>query len=134
MSKLSAFLHPATQHLEQEIIISDRFLDEQGNPAPFKIRALRQDENEALVKLHTIPGKGGAPGKLDQMGYSRGVIVAATIEPDFSSKEMCEAYGTLDPAEVPSRMLMAGEYAQLSNAILQLSGFKENVSAEAKNF
>ena len=134
MSKLSAFLHPATQHLEQEIIISDRFLDEQGNPAPFKIRALRQDENEALVKLHTIPGKGGAPGKLDQMGYSRGVIVAATIDPDFSSKEMCEAYGTLAPAEVPCRMLMAGEYAQLANAILQLSGFKENVSAEAKNF
>lgn len=133
MSKLSAFLHPVTQHLEKEIIISDRFLDEQGNPAPFKIRALRQDENEALVKQYTIPGKGGAPGKLDQMGYSRGVIVAATIEPDFSSKEMCEAYGTLDPAEVPGRMLMAGEYAKLSNAILQLSGFKEDVRAEVKN-
>lgn len=134
MSKLSAFLHPVTQNLEQEIIISDRFLDEKGSPVPFKIRALRQDENEALVKLHTIPGKGGALGKLDQMGYSRGVIVAATIEPDFSSKEMCEAYGTLDPAEVPGRMLMAGEYAQLSNAILQLSGFKVDVGAEAKNF
>lgn len=133
MSKLSAFLHPVTQHLEQEIIISDRFLDEKGNPVPFKIRALRQDENEALVKLHTIPGKGGAPGKLDQMGYSRGVIVAATIEPDFSSREMCDAYGTLDPAEVPGRMLMAGEYAKLSNAILQLSGFKEDVGAEVKN-
>ena len=31
-------------------------------------------------------------------------------------------YGTLDPLEVPGRMLLVGEYARLSQAILALSG------------
>lgn len=38
MSKLSAFLHPIINQEEKEIVISRRFVDEQGEPIPFKIR------------------------------------------------------------------------------------------------
>ena len=43
MSKLSAFLHPVTTSEEKEVVISNRFQDESGQPVPFKIRALTQD-------------------------------------------------------------------------------------------
>ena len=42
MSKLSAFLHPVVENKEKEVVISNRFLDEKGNPIPFKIRAITQ--------------------------------------------------------------------------------------------
>ena len=37
MSKLSAFLHPVTTSEEKEVVISNRFQDESGQPVPFKI-------------------------------------------------------------------------------------------------
>ena len=49
MSKLSAFLHPVAPEAK-EIIISERFVGEDGKPVPFKIRPLTQEENDALVK------------------------------------------------------------------------------------
>ena len=50
MSNLSAFLHPVTVQEEKEIVISRRFLDEDGNTARFNIRYLTQDDAEALLK------------------------------------------------------------------------------------
>jgi phage xkdN-like protein len=49
--------------------------------------------------------------------------VAATVFPDFANAQICERYGTLDALEVPGRMLKAGEYTALLNAISDLSGF-----------
>ena len=46
MSKLSAFLHPKPVP-EKEIILSDRFVDEKGQPIPVKLRAVTQQEQEA---------------------------------------------------------------------------------------
>ena len=40
MSRLSAFLNPLPIQQEKEVVISSRFADEEGNPVPFKIRAL----------------------------------------------------------------------------------------------
>ena len=81
------------------------------------------------------PVKGGARGEkeLDSGEYSSRIIVAATVEPDFSSEAVCKAYGTMDPLEVPGRMLLAGEYKRLMDAVMDLSGFRDNVEEDAKN-
>ena len=135
MSRLSAFLHPVPVQQEKEVVISDRFVDENGNVVPFKIRALTQEENEALVKRsrHMRRIDGQWQEKLDNMELSRRTVVAATVEPDFSSQEMCDAYGVLDPLMVPGKMLLSGEYARLMQAITDLSGFGANIGEEAKN-
>lgn len=135
MSRLSAFLHPIPVQQEKEVVISDRFVDENGNAVPFKIRALTQEENEALVKqsrrMRRIDGRWQE--KLDNMELSRRTVVAATVEPDFSSQEMCDAYGVLDPLMVPGKMLLSGEYARLMQEITDLSGFDADIGEEAKN-
>lgn len=138
MSKLNAFLHPVEGPIqEKEIIISKRFLDENGKPVPFKIRSLTQDENERLMKKATKKKKvnGQEVEYRDDMQYSREIVLAATLEPDFSSEEMCKAYGVLDPSLVPSKMLMTGEYQRLVAAITDLSGLNdsEDVFESAKN-
>ena len=135
MSKLSAFLHPAATHTEKEVVISDRFLDEQGQPVPFKIRALTQEENDQITKRATrqIKVNGQPLERLDSTDYTRRVIVAATVEPDFRAKEMCDAYGVLDPLLVPGKMLFSGEYAKLGREIMALSGAENGLEDEVKN-
>ena len=99
MSKLSAFLHPVTTSEEKEVVISNRFQDESGQPVPFKIRALPQEENDAITRQATRRRKEGGQTieQLDSVDFTRRMVVAATVEPDFSSKELCDGCGVLDP-------------------------------------
>ena len=132
---LKAFLHPAVVSEEKEIVISKRFLDDNGKPVPFKIRALTQEENEKLVKQSTrnVKINGRATEKLDSSEFTKRLVVAGTVEPDFSSKEMCDAYGVLDPLRVPARMRLSGGFSRLAQEITELSGFEMDIGEEAKN-
>ena len=138
MSNLKAFLHPVQSADTQEVIVSKRFVGEDGKPAPFKIRPLSQEENNRITKQSMRLVKGGKRGEkeLDNIKYASCLIVEATVEPDFRNEEMCKAYGTMDPIEVPGKMLLAGEYNRLMNAVMELSGFTkddEELDEEAKN-
>lgn len=148
MSKLSAFLHPVSVQEEKEVVISSRFvkrgedgkplLDKNGNtiPEPFKVRAITQEENEMLSKKATrkVKVNGQYQDYFDNIAYSRSLVVLGTVEPDFSSKEMGDAYGVMDPNLIPGKMLLSGEYAKLLQAIVELSGLEDDLAAEeAKN-
>ena len=43
------------------------------------------------------------------------------MSPDFQDSEICAYYKTMDPLEVPGRMLTVGEYNRLVNAIKELN-------------
>jgi hypothetical protein len=135
MSALSAFLHPAVTCEEKEIIISKRFLGEDGKPVPFKIRALTQEKNAAIVRTATRMKlvNGQLQESIDANELSARTIVEATVFPDFRSAELCEAYGTKDPVQVPGKMLLAGEFGRLIDAVSKLSGFDKSLDEEAKN-
>lgn len=132
MSRLSAFLHPVTTQETKEVVISNRFRDEEGNPVPFTIKALTQEQNDALTRkcrrVQTV--KGQRQEYLDTVQLNRELVIAATVEPDFSSAEVCDAYGTKIPTQVPGKMLLAGEYDRLLQEILVLSGFDTGAAAE----
>ena len=135
MSALSAFLHPAVTREEKEVIISKRFLGEDGKPVPFKIRSLTQEENAAIIKAATRQKKvdGQWQDSIDANKLSARTIVEATVFPDFRSAELCEKYGTKDPVQVPGKMLLAGEFGRLIDAVSKLSGFDKSLDEEAKN-
>lgn len=135
MSALSAFLHPAVTREEKEVIISKRFLGEDGKPVPFKIRSLTQEENAAIIKAATRQKKvdGQWKDSIDANELSARTIVEATVFPDFRSAELCEKYGTKDPVQVPGKMLLAGEFGRLIDAVSKLSGFDKSLDEEAKN-
>ena len=135
MSALSAFLHPAVTREEKEVIISKRFLGEDGKPVPLKIRSLTQEENAAIIKAATRQKKvdGQWQDSIDANELSARTIVDATVFPDFRSAELCETYGTKDPVQVPGKMLLAGEFGRLIDAVSKLSGFDKSLDEEAKN-
>ena len=138
MGVLSAFLHPEPMDITKEIIISDRF-KEDGKPVPFKIRTISQAENDALVKKAQKVDmvRGRRIQYQDDQKYTNSLIVACTVQPDFRDAELCQAYGTLDPLEVPGKMLLSGETAKLVEAIMNLNGFTiqspEEEEEEVKN-
>ena len=132
MASLYAFLHPQKTSMEKDVVISSRFLDEEGGIVPFKIRAISQEETDRLTKQSTKTIKGKE--NFDPLEFNRRVVVAGTVEPDFSDRELCAAYGVLDPLMVPGRMLLSGEFSALLSAISSLSGFgEEDEDEEAKN-
>ena len=139
MGNIKAFLVPSIGDETKDVIISDRFKDEEGKVQPFKIKIITQDENEVLRKQASRPKKknGMIIGEeLDAIRYNKLLVLASVIVPDFHDQELCKYYGTLDPMEVPGKMLSAGEYSKLSNAILNFNGFNEDtdeLEEEAKN-
>ena len=58
------------------------------------------------------------------------MIVEATVRPDFKNAELCNAYGTLDPVEVVSKMLLFGEANKLADAIAKLSGVDKGIDVK----
>jgi len=137
MSALKAFLQPPVTGVTKEVIVSNRFKDDEGNPVPFVIKAISQKENENLARMsRKMSNVNGKPvERLNDLLYTKRLVLACVQEPDFSNQEICKYYGTEDPLDVPSQMLSVGEYSRLSNAILELNDMvdpKEKLE-EAKN-
>lgn len=134
---LSGFLKPTVTETTASVMVSKRFVDEDGNPIPFLIKTISQEVNEKLIKKHTKPvkSKNGTRDKLDSARYQNELVVLSTVQPDFSMKDICDAYGVIDPMDVPKKMLLMGEFANLTKAIMDLNGFKdeEELEEEAKN-
>lgn len=94
-------------------------------PETFKIQSLFQEESENIAKLSRKTKKvnGKQQESLDATEFSRRMVLAATVEPDFSSTELCESLGVMDPLLVPGKLLLSGEFNKLVSAITELSGF-----------
>lgn len=139
MATLNAFLRPEKPE-DKEIFVSDRFKGEDGQPVPFKIRAITEEESAAIRKKATTVRRdrnGQTVREFDAAKYTRLFVIAGTVEPDFRASDLCEAYGVLDPELAVGKMLLAGEFARLSEAISELSGISDEAVAavrdEAKN-
>lgn len=138
MDNLQAFLNPVSAEEVKEVVISKRFVDKDGKPIPFRIKTIMQEENERITrkcrKVETIRGQ--RVESLDNQKYNRALIVACTVEPDFRNADLCKAYGTVDPLDLPGKMLTVGEANNLAREILDLNGFSdeaEQLEDEAKN-
>ena len=138
MDNLQAFLNPVSAEEVKEVVISKRFVDKDGKPIPFRIKTIMQEENERLTrkcrKVETIRGQ--RMESLDNAKYTNALLVACTVEPDFRNADLCKAYGTVDPLDLPGKMLTVGEANNLAREILDLNGFSdeaEQLEDEAKN-
>lgn len=136
MSNLSAFLNPVSVNEEKDVVVSKRFVGEDGQPVPFRIRSLSQVENESISKKCSGYRKisGQQVEYFDNVKYSRELVLAAVVSPDLKDADLCKRYGVADPALTASSMLLPGEFSQLVQEIMVLSGFEdEDIQAKAKN-
>lgn len=132
---LYAFLNPVQQTEEKDVVISDRFKDRDGKVVPFRIKALSQGEIEDITrrsrKVKIV--KGQQIESVDPVEVTNRIAVAATVNPPFASKELCDNYGVLDPLMVPGKMLRPGEFNRLIDEISALSGYNEDTTLQLEN-
>ena len=133
MNDLYAFLNPVVTVPEKEIAISDRFLDENGNPVKWKIHALTQKENEEISRLARSYDKDGNR-VFDPYKYNNNVVLACVSFPPLRNEELVKKYGNGNPENVACNMLLADEFNRLLNEINQLGDMqKKAADKEAKN-
>lgn len=133
MSTLNAFLHPI-QVENQEVVVSNRFV-ENGKPVPFVIRPITQEENKHLLKKYTKRDKKGTD-TFERAEYVSALTAAAVVFPDLTNAELQKAYGVIGESSLLQKMLYVGEYAELAQAVQELSGLDKDINEdieEAKN-
>lgn len=130
MSDIKAFLLPPVMEETKEVVITNRAKGPDGKPIPFKLRRIDQETNSKLVKQAQKKKKvnGQIVTELDSARFGNLLILACVIEPDFKNSEICDHYKTVDPLEVPERMLSSGEYAKLMEEINKLNGFDDDTT------
>ena len=129
MYKLENFLKPIKEKEYAEVVPSKRFKDSDGDYAVWKIQSISEDENDAIIKASTHNGE------RDFDEYEENLILAAVVEPKLNDERLCKAYNCNDPSKVIKKMLLAGEYRKLVNAIFKVCAFNntEDIFVEAKN-
>lgn len=127
MSSLQAFLNPIKIE-NKEVIISNRF-QENGKPVPFIIRPITQEENKQLLKKYTKRDKKGQE-TFDRTEYISELTAAAVVFPDLTNAELQKAYGVLGASALLQKMLYVGEYAELAQAVQELSGLDTDINED----
>lgn len=139
---LSAFLAKNALKVEHvKFVASDRFLDEDGKPIEWEIKAITSAEDEALrkscAKRVSIPGKKNQyQQETDFDLYLGKLAVACTVFPNLNDKEVQDSYGVMGAEALLKAMLIAGEYAGYLARIQKICGFDTTLQDEvdeAKN-
>lgn len=98
--------------------------------APFVVRALTAVEFEQIQKEATKTTRNKKTGQTnsetDNYRLHELVIANGVVTPDLSNAELQTHYKTVSAADTARKMLKAGQYQDLAEAILELSGFDIN--------
>lgn len=127
MNSLNAFLNPVKVE-NKEVIVSNRF-QEDGKPVPFIIKPITQEENKVFMKKCTKKDKKGNE-TFDRSDYILEMTTSAVVFPDLTSAELQNAYNTLGASSLLQKMLLAGEYAELAQAVQDLSGLDQDINED----
>ena len=99
--------------LEKDIIVSDRFKDEDGKFLPFKIRNITADE---IDDINRLVGDNKSLADIH-------VVANCCVEPNFKSVELQNHYGVTSASDLVKKVLLVGEVNTLSVEVLRLSGY-----------
>jgi hypothetical protein len=129
----------ATALPEIEKVITERYKDEEGNPVPFKFKAIPSKQLDDIKKecTKTFYVKGQKIEKSDNERFVAKVAIETTLYPNFKNEELLDSYNCVDPVDLAHEILyLPGEYTDWVEAAFKVNGFDdkfEDLVAEAKN-
>ncbi len=127
MSKFQEFLNKNTvDNLTAEVIFSERLKDNDGKFFKAKIKAMTDGEFEDYRKRSMTTKKGGK-FELDLLQFNSQIVVGNTLDPNFKDADSIKSVGAATPQQYLSKVLLAGEIAELSKQIQRFSGFETDL-------
>lgn len=104
--------------------------------AYFTVKAISSEEYSKLENRCKYPVKNKRTHQIEektnQEMLSNLLIVTACVKPDWNEPKLLAKYNTSDPAKVIRKRLYIGEISQLTEAMMDISGFDDGLE-EAKN-
>ena len=122
-----------------KFVASKSFVDANGEPIKWEIKAITSREDDALRKSCTRVvkvGKGAVRPELDTNAYIGKLAAACTVYPDLKNAELQSSYGVMGDDELLKDMLSAGEYAEYCSKVSEINGFDVDINDavdDAKN-
>jgi len=140
MSSINSFFaQNVISNTVEEVVVSDRFKDQDGISVKWQLKAISEEENEVIRKSCTNRTKGKSGQTItetDQHKYALKLAVASIVFPNLKDEALQDSYGVRGEDNVLRKMLLSGEYANLLVKVQQINGydrdFNEQVD-EAKN-
>lgn len=117
----------------KEVIISDRFKNDDGEIFKFKIKAMTQRDFEEIKRKAEF---GKRKGVSEEDALNCLIIIENTINPSFKDAESIKLLNCQSSEQYLNRVLLAGEISYLAEEIIKLSGFDRNaaeLSYDVKN-
>lgn len=140
MSDLSVFfMQNVETDTTEEFEVSKRFKDTVGNPVPWRLRSMTEEENEGIRKSVTrrVKGKGGLyTTETNHDEYIAKLAVSSVVFPNLKEAELQRSYGVMGAESLLRKMLLPGEYASLLEKVQELNGFDRDINdlkEEVKN-
>lgn len=139
MSTLQQFLNRnPIDNLTEEVVISDRFRDEDGQLMKFTIRAMSADDMASYQKraMKINPKSKDRKVEIDSGAITKAIVVNHTVNPSFKDAESIRELGCHDADGYLQKVLLAGEIEELAKEIQRISGYNADFGElvdEAKN-
>ena len=116
-------------------VVSDRFLDEDGNPMKWEIKAISGDEDDALRRSCTrrvrTPGKKHLfTSELDTNSYIASLLTACTVFPNLNDAVLQDSYHVKSADSLLKAMLTVGEYQNYVEKVQEVCGFNGTLQDE----
>lgn len=129
---LQAFLRPEVLPArEMEVILSERFCDQDGNPVPFKLKGISEDENSRIRRSCQRQNHNGTDAPVfDRENYLRAFTAACVVSPDLKNQSLQQSWGVMGAEALIGVMLTAGEFSKLFAAAREVCGFISGSEAE----
>lgn len=134
---LSAFLKENKIKREAyEYVASKDFVDSEGNPIPWKIRPLTNEELDNLRDRFTKRVKNKMTQKseeiFDKEGFTMEMATTAIEFPPLDDAQLQESYGVVGADSLLNAMLTPGELQDLFLAVNEASDFEVGMDQKIK--
>ncbi|WP_281868331.1 phage tail assembly chaperone [Brevibacillus parabrevis] len=140
MNNLSVFfMENVDTNITEEFEVSKRFKDAEGQPVPWKLRTMTEEENESIRKSaqkRTKVRGGQYTTETNNDEYLAKLAVASVVYPDLKDAELQRSYGVMGADRLLRKMLLPGEYSSLLEKVQEMNGFDLDINElkeEVKN-
>lgn len=124
----------SVKSITKDIIVGDRFKDENGKDMAFTIKALTVEQMEKYRENATTFVKDKF--KFNAGKFNTSIVIECCTYPNFKDAESVKARNLNTPEEYLRDVLLPGEITALSKEIQALSGYDVDINdliEEAKN-
>jgi len=98
-----------------------------GIPVTLKGLTNKRVSNIKKECTEIVKRRGKQSKEINEEDFETSLIAASTVKPDWGNTKLMEKYNASRPIEVIKKILLAGEMSLLSDIVLELSGFDDEL-------